>query len=72
MWDLVPVDNLMWGSDFPHSVTSFPNSQEWLANAFATTDDSIRRKILLETPAEYFGLDLEAELTATPGVEVHA
>jgi predicted TIM-barrel fold metal-dependent hydrolase len=66
MWDLVPVDNLMWGSDHPHSVTSFPNSQQWLANAFKGTPDAVRRSILLETPARYFGLDLDADITETP------
>lgn len=66
MFDLVPVDNLMWGSDFPHSVTSFPNSQAWLENGFAKVSDELRRKILVDTPAKYFHLDTTAELTPTP------
>ncbi|WP_261566564.1 amidohydrolase family protein [Frankia gtarii] len=66
MIDLLPSDNLMWGTDFPHSVTSFPNSQAWLDNAFAGVDEGVRRKILLETPAAYFKLDLSATLTPTP------
>jgi hypothetical protein len=28
--------------------------------------DSIRRRILLENPARFFGLDLEADPTETP------
>jgi predicted TIM-barrel fold metal-dependent hydrolase len=28
--DHLPVENLMWGSDFPHSVGSFPDSRKWL------------------------------------------
>jgi predicted TIM-barrel fold metal-dependent hydrolase len=66
MLDLVPVDSLMWGSDFPHSVGSFPNSAAWLDKAFDGVSDDIRRKILVETPANFFHLDTSAELTATP------
>jgi predicted TIM-barrel fold metal-dependent hydrolase len=68
MFDLVPVDNLMWGTDFPHSVTTFPHSQEWLSEAFAGQDSALRRKILVETPAKFFHLDTSAEITATPTV----
>jgi hypothetical protein len=32
--DKIPVDNLMWGSDFPHSVGSFPHSQDFIKSAF--------------------------------------
>ena len=32
--DLIPTDNLMWGTDFPHSVGSFPNSHAFLDKAF--------------------------------------
>ena len=66
MFDLVPVGNLMWGSDFPHSVTSFPNSREWLDSAFDGVDPGLRTKILVDTPARYFHLDATAELTPTP------
>ena len=65
MFDLLPVDNLMWGSDFPHSVTSFPNSQSWLKEAFDDRDE-LRQKLLLENPANFFHLDLGAEITSTP------
>ena len=41
----------MWGTDFPHSVGSFPHSQEFLDKAFAGKDD-LRRKVTLENPAE--------------------
>ena len=66
MPDLIPWDNIMWGSDFPHSVGSYPDSQEFIEDAFAKVDDDIRRKVLLENPAKYFGLDLEADITPTP------
>jgi len=63
--DLLPIDNLMWGTDFPHSVGSFPDSQQFLDDTFAGRDE-LRRKIVLENPARYFGLDLDADITATP------
>jgi predicted TIM-barrel fold metal-dependent hydrolase len=65
MADMIPTENIMWGTDFPHSVGSFPHSQEFLDDAFKGQDD-LRRKITLENPARYFGLDLDAEITATP------
>ena len=66
MPDLIPWDNIMWGTDFPHSVGSFPDSQEFIEDAFAKVDDSIRSQVLLENPADFFGLDLEADITETP------
>ncbi|MFA5884969.1 MAG: amidohydrolase family protein [Acidimicrobiia bacterium] len=65
MADLLPTDNLMWGTDFPHSVGSFPDSQQFLESVFAGRDE-LRRKVLLENPARYFGLDLDADITETP------
>ena len=66
MGDLVPTDRLMWGSDFPHSVSSYPESPRWLDEIFAGTPDDVRRRILRDNPCAYWGLDREAELTATP------
>ena len=65
MADMIPIDNIMWGTDFPHSVGSFPDSQTFLDDAFSGHDD-LRRKLTLENPAKYFGLDLDAEITETP------
>ena len=57
---------LMWGSDFPHSVGSFPQSQKWIDTIFDGTPEETKRRVLLETPAEFWGLDLDKELTPTP------
>ena len=65
--DHLPVENLMWGTDHPHSVTSFPHTREFLDEAFAGVPEALKRRILLENPAEHFGLDLEAPITPTPG-----
>ena len=55
----------MWGTDFPHSVGSFPSSQKFLDDAFAGRDE-LRRELTLENPARYFKLDLSADITETP------
>ncbi len=66
MHELLDLDHIMWGSDFPHSVSSYPESHRWLDEIFATTPAAVRQQVLLENPCRYFGLDPSAELTATP------
>jgi predicted TIM-barrel fold metal-dependent hydrolase len=68
MRDLLDIDHIMWGSDFPHSVSSFPESPRWLDEIFAGCSGEVRRKVLVETPCAYFGLDPDAVLTPTPAV----
>jgi predicted TIM-barrel fold metal-dependent hydrolase len=67
MREHLPAHRLMWGSDFPHSVTSFPRSREWLATIFAGVSPELRRRILVENPCRFFGLDAERNITPTPG-----
>ncbi len=64
--DHLPMDNVMWGSDFPHSVGSFPRSRHWLDVIFKDCSPAVRRKVLLENPARYFYLALEKPITPTP------
>ena len=44
----------------------YPNSRKFLDDVFDGVDESYRNQMLLETPAKYFGLDLEADITPTP------
>jgi uncharacterized protein len=64
--DHIPADRLMWGTDLPHSAGSFPESRAWLDRIFGEVPDDLRRKILLENPANFFGLDTNADITDTP------
>ncbi len=66
MRDLLPVENLMFGSDFPHSVSSYPETSHWLEVIFEGVPEALRRKVLVDTPCAYFGLDAQADLTPTP------
>lgn len=63
---LMPLDWLMWGSDFPHSVGTFPNSHTYIDEAFSDVDAATRRRILIDNPAAYYGLDPNADITPTP------
>ncbi|MGE0877504.1 MAG: amidohydrolase family protein [Acidimicrobiia bacterium] len=63
---LMPMDWFMWATDFPHSVGTFPNSQKYIADAFADVDEATKRKVILENPANFYGLDLESDITPTP------
>jgi predicted TIM-barrel fold metal-dependent hydrolase len=66
MREFLPAEDLMWGSDFPHSVTSYPRTREWLDIIFEDVPDELRRRVLLDNPIEFFGLDATATLTETP------
>jgi uncharacterized protein len=69
MRDFLPAEDLMWGSDFPHSVTSYPRTREWLDIIFEGAPDELRRRVLLDNPIEFFGLDATATLTETPAAD---
>jgi len=66
MHDLLDTDHVMWGSDFPHSVSSYPESQRWLEEIFSAGPAGLRHKVLVENPCRFFHLDPDAELTETP------
>ena len=40
------VENLMWSSDYPHPVSSWPNSHETVDRMFAGADDHDRKLIV--------------------------
>jgi uncharacterized protein len=56
MLDLVPADRLIWGSDFPHSVGSWPKSSDWIEDAFVGVPTAARRRITRDNVVEFFGL----------------
>ena len=40
---VVPFDHLLWGSDFPHSITTFPDSRDFVATAYGRFGDAAVR-----------------------------
>ncbi len=66
MRDLLHLDHIMWGSDMPHSVSSYPESRRWLEDIFSGCTPEERHQVLVDNPVRFFGLDPAQELTATP------
>jgi predicted TIM-barrel fold metal-dependent hydrolase len=62
----IGIDNLMWGSDFPHSAGTYPHSRDILDDLFEGVPADERRRVLVENPCRFFGLDPDKELTPTP------
>jgi predicted TIM-barrel fold metal-dependent hydrolase len=60
------IDNMMWGSDFPHNVNTYPYSKVSLDEMFLDVPDAERRRVLVTTPCKWFGLDPEKDITPTP------
>ena len=51
-------DQFMWASDFPHTDSTWPHSQEVIARDFAHVSDGIRRKILSDNAVKLYHMDL--------------
>jgi predicted TIM-barrel fold metal-dependent hydrolase len=56
--DAIGVDNMLWGSDFPHAESTWPKSREFLDRIFAGTPEEVQRKITSENAARMFGFTL--------------
>ena len=60
--DVIGVDNMMWGSDYPHSESTFPQSRKILAEILAGVPDDEQAKIVGDNTARVYGFDV-ARLT---------
>ena len=54
--DVVGVDKLTWGSDFPHSATDWPNSSKSINENFAGVPEDERHMMLAGNAARFFHL----------------
>jgi len=54
--DLIGVDNIMWSSDYPHSETTWPNSQELTHEWMSDFSDEERNKILFGNAERLYNL----------------
>jgi predicted TIM-barrel fold metal-dependent hydrolase len=59
----IGVETVMFGRDYPHPEGTWPNTGEWLRDAFAGVDERELRLMLGENAIRFLGLDRDA-LTA--------
>jgi len=55
--DAIGVDNMMWGSDYPHSESTFPQSRKILAEILAGVPDDEQAKIVGGNTARVYHFD---------------
>jgi predicted TIM-barrel fold metal-dependent hydrolase len=51
---IIGVDNLMWGSDYPHAESTWPNSREVLDRVLEGVPEAERRKIVCDNVARLY------------------
>jgi len=56
--DVIGVDALMWGSDYPHSESTFPQSRKILAEILAGVPDDEQAKIAAGNTARVYNFDM--------------
>jgi uncharacterized protein len=54
--DVLGPENILWSTDFPHPVTSWPNSRKIVEEQFATVPDDERELILSGNATRVWGL----------------
>jgi predicted TIM-barrel fold metal-dependent hydrolase len=55
---LIGVETLMWGSDYPHTESTFPRSRQILERILAGVPDAERRQIVCTNVARLYHFDL--------------
>jgi predicted TIM-barrel fold metal-dependent hydrolase len=56
----IGVDRFLWGSDYPHDESTYPNTREGLRRAFAGTDPTELQRVLAGNAADVYRFDLDA------------
>ena len=56
--DVIGVDTMLWGNDFPHAESTWPMSREFLDRIFTGAAEEDRRKITVDNAAKLFRFDL--------------
>jgi uncharacterized protein len=54
--ELAGIGAILWGSDYPHTDTTWPRSQEFLEAHFKGVSAEDKHQILYENPARVYGL----------------
>jgi len=53
--DVIGVETMMWGSDFPHHVSTWPDSQKVLDEHFADTPPEVRDRVVRDNVRDLYG-----------------
>ena len=56
--DVIGVDRLMWGSDYPHSESTFPRSREVLSEILEGVPEHEQASIVGGAAAELYGFEM--------------
>jgi hypothetical protein len=56
----IGVDNLLWGNDLPHPEGTYPHTRKWIAERFRDVPEDETAKILGETAARLYRVDVAA------------
>jgi len=56
--ELIGVDNIMWSSDYPHTVSTWPHSREVVDRDFKGVPEGEKRSIVRDNVARLYGLSL--------------
>lgn len=54
---LIGVQNMMWGSDYPHPEGTWPHTRKYYTDVFSGIPEDEGRKILGENAVDWYGLD---------------
>jgi predicted TIM-barrel fold metal-dependent hydrolase len=57
MRDIIGVDNLQWGSDYPHQESTFPRSMQIIDEILADCTEEEKAKIVGGNAARIYQLD---------------
>jgi predicted TIM-barrel fold metal-dependent hydrolase len=61
----IGVENILWGSDFPHSASDWPESREQIDTVFDGVPEDERRAMVCDNCLEFYGLGRRQEVTNT-------
>ena len=64
MLELLPVDRLLFETDFPHPTCLYDNVEARIEGALGNASPEVRRKILWDNAAELYAVEAPAEVTA--------
>ena len=56
MLNILPEDKVMWGSDYPHPASTWPNSQEIIAQLMEGIPAETQRKVLVDNARALYGM----------------